>query len=287
MPARIDHVIIAALDLDQLEQTFTRLGFHVTGGGTHPHLGTRNRIIILGDGYIELLAIADAARVSAALLDRISLGGGWVGYPLQSDDIVAEAEAMRRRGVDVRGPTPGRLIAPDGHARSWQVVTVGADDLWAACLPIPFLIQHDSAGERHQRELAGAGGLAPHANGATSLLGVTLRVANVVDLAARYEQTYGLTPTLPHEPEAGRGAITYPLAHAEQRITLALPDIPAADEDSRTRAAIVMSVEVRAPDLALAERAARQAGFAATRLPNALNVSLPHNTARIAFSAPT
>ncbi|HEX8730459.1 MAG TPA: VOC family protein, partial [Ktedonobacterales bacterium] len=64
MPTRIDHVIIGAPDLDALERSFTAMGFSVTGGGSHPHLGTRNRIIILGEGYIELLAIADPANAS-------------------------------------------------------------------------------------------------------------------------------------------------------------------------------------------------------------------------------
>jgi hypothetical protein len=141
MPQRIDHVIIAGPRLEALEDIFARLGFAIVGGGTHPHLGTRNRIIILGKGYIELLTIAGAAYVSPVLRQRIASGVAWVGYALQSGEIEAEARAMRARGVDARGPTAGRLVAPDGSARSWRVVTIGTDDLWAAALPLPFLIQ--------------------------------------------------------------------------------------------------------------------------------------------------
>ncbi len=192
MPIGIDHVILAGTDLDALEKSFTRMGFQVTGGGEHPHLGTRNRIIILDESYIELLAVADPDRASPALQSFIAGGGGWMGYALQSSDIAAETRAMRGRGVDARGPTPGSLVAPDGSARGWRVTMIGSDDLWEATFPLPFLIQHDSTGEVHHRELAGSGGFAPHPNGASHLMSVRLTDPNVASLAANYQTAYNL-----------------------------------------------------------------------------------------------
>lgn len=286
MPSRIDHVILAAPDLTLLEETFTRLGFTVVGGGTHPHLGTRNRIVMLGNGYIELLAVSDAAIASPVLRDRIARSAGWVGYALQADDIASEAQAMRQRGVDVRGPTAGRLIAPSGDARSWQVVTVGSDDLWAAAFPLPFLIQHDSAGERHRRELAGADALAPHANGATRLVGVTLRSTDLASLRERYERAYALTPAAASAPDsADTGAITYPLPESGEWIRLIEPVRSSVEVALATGADTVMSVQVSAPDLTVIERAIWHAGFAATpQPPNVIRVTL-RNGAEIAFSA--
>lgn len=286
MPSRIDHVILAAPDLTLLEETFTRLGFTVVGGGTHPHLGTRNRIVMLGNGYIELLAVSDAAIASPVLRDRIARSAGWVGYALQSDDIASEAQAMRQRGVDVRGPTAGRLIAPSGDARSWQVVTVGSDDLWAAAFPLPFLIQHDSAGERHRRELAGADALAPHANGATRLVGVTLRSTDLASLRERYERAYALTPApSPDSPGAAdTGAIIYQMAQGSEWIHLIESARPSVEVALVTGVDTVMSVQVSAPDLAEVERAIWHGGFAATPEPNAIRVSLPATTAELVFS---
>ncbi len=192
MPTGIDHVILAGPDLDALEESFTRMGFHVTGGGEHPHLGTRNRIIILDESYIELLAVADPDRASPALQRFIASGGGWIGYALQSSNIAAETASMRAHGVDARGPTAGRLVAPDGATRGWGVTTIGADDLWEAAFPIPFLIQHDTTGEAHRRELAGLGGLAPHANGASHLMSVRMTHPNVANIATRYQAAYKL-----------------------------------------------------------------------------------------------
>jgi len=284
MPTRIDHVIIAAPDLDRLEETFQQLGFSVVGGGTHPHLGTRNRIIILGDGYIELLAAADASRVSPALRERIALGSGWVGFALQTGDIAAEAQAMRDRGVDVRGPSAGRLIAPDGAARSWQVVTIGTDDLWAAALPLPFLIQHDSSGERHQRELAGAVEITAHANGADSIAGVTLRAADLDSLRERFERAYGLEPAAATPEADEQRAARYPLPQANEWIRLARPSV-ATSLTPATHTEAVMRVTVHVQDLAAVERAVWLAGRPAQRLDHIIRVALPDMTAHIDFVA--
>ena len=278
MPARIDHVIIAGPSLEALEDAFTRLGFSVVGGGTHPHLGTRNRIIIVGEGYIELLAIAEPARVSPTLRQRVAGGVAWVGYALQSDDIEAEAQAMRARGVDVRGPTAGRLVAPDGSARGWRVVTLGGDDLWAAALPLPFLIQHDSAGATHRHELAGADPIGPHPNGALRLLGVTLRPADLATLRSRYERAFGLTPAT--SPTSTR----YLLAGGQEWIALERAESAPAEAATKQDDAAEMSIRVEAPDLAAVEALARAAGFACAMRADALTIALPAG-GQIEFSA--
>ena len=225
MPARIDHVIVAAADLDRLEATFTRLGFNIVGGGAHPHLGTRNRIIVLDQGYIELLAVADVQHASPALEQRIAAAPGWVGFVLQSADIMAEAKAIRARGADVRGPKPGSLVAPSGMARSWQALTVGSDDFFSAVEPIPALIQHDSSGAQHQQELAGADIIAPHPNGALRLQSVIVAVADLSDAERAFVHTYGMGAT--GEAHAisslNAKAITLPLAESHERIMLVQP----------------------------------------------------------------
>lgn len=226
MPERIDHVIVAAADLDQLEAAFTRLGFRVVGGGQHPHLGTRNRIILLGEGYIELLAIADEQVVSPAVRQRIVTAPGWIGFALQSADIGMEATAMRERGADVREPKPGRLVAPSGSVRSWHTVTVGGDDLFSAAEPIPFLIQHDSSGEQHQRELAGADAIGPHPNGAQRLQSVVVAVENLADATRDFAQAYGLSPfSAPFkDSELGATSAVLPLDDVGEQIILAQPE---------------------------------------------------------------
>lgn len=228
MPLRIDHVIAAGTDLDALEQVYTRLGFFVTGGGTHPHLGTRNRIIVLGEGYIELLALDVPERASQVLRQRLERAPGWIGFAVQAADIEAEAASMRARGVGVLGPNPGRLVAPNGQARSWRVVTVGTADLWQSAEPLPFLIQHDANGEQHRQELAGAGGLASHANGAMRLTEVVVAVRDLDDAVRRYVVTYDLQPVATAQSDASLGArvLALPLDGGSERILLAQPESP-------------------------------------------------------------
>ncbi|HEY7834175.1 MAG TPA: VOC family protein [Ktedonobacterales bacterium] len=117
MPTRIDHVIIACEDLAAAEAAFTRLGFFTAGGGTHPLLGTRNRVTALGEGYLELVAVADPTAVSPALRERIAWRAGYIGYAAQSADIEREAAAIRARGMDVRGPRAGAACGAAHRAR--------------------------------------------------------------------------------------------------------------------------------------------------------------------------
>jgi hypothetical protein len=285
MPSRIDHVIIAGPDLDALEERFTSLGFFVTGGGTHPHLGTRNRIIVLDESYIELLALADPSRASPALQRFIASGGGWVGYALQSDDIGAETSAMRARGVDARGPTPGQLVASDGAARSWRVTMLGSDDLWEAACPLPFLIQHDTTGQAHHRELAGAGGLAAHPNGASSLDAVRLNSRDAGALAAGYRTAYDF----PEQRET-RSTTT---AYTSWRFTLASGEHIDIEPLPRKHDALAqagrntrMSVRVHVGDLAAIEALHWHATVMITRDERTLMARIPGVDAEIECSGP-
>jgi hypothetical protein len=270
MPERIDHLIVAAADLGQLEAAFMRLGFRVVGGGQHPHLGTRNRIILLGEGYIELLAIADEQVVSPAVRQRIMTAPGWIGFALQSSDIVAEVAEMRARGADVRGPKPGRLVAPGGDVRSWQTVTLGGDDLFRVAEPLPFLIQHDSHGEQHLRELAGADVIKPHPNGAQRLQSVVVAVNNPPDAVRAFGHVYGLSPSsAPFKfPEFGASAVLLPFNGSEERIILAHPEGDGIAAERLARAGEgVCCVTVAVADIAATRGYLENAGVAFEQWP--------------------
>lgn len=266
MPTRLDHVIVLGRDLDQLEATFTLLGFWVTGGGTHPHLGTKNRIILLDEGYIELLAIADPARVSPRLSARLAMGAagaGWVGFAAQSSDIAAEVATMQARGVDVRGPGAGRLVAPDGTARGWRVAMVDSADLWTAADPLPFLIQHDTTGARHRAELAGADGERPHANTSLRLLDVAIATPDLDALADRFAQTYALTSgaTPAANDDLGAQTLRLSLPIGSQFISLAQPIQPGIAHDRlQTAGEGVCLLTIVVADLTVARRALQRGG---------------------------
>ena len=93
---RIDHVIYATADLDVAARRIEeQLGLEAVAGGRHDGIGTHNRIVPLGGGYLELLAVADAreaagSELGAALLARIEdVGEGLMGWAVFVDDIDA------------------------------------------------------------------------------------------------------------------------------------------------------------------------------------------------------
>jgi catechol 2,3-dioxygenase-like lactoylglutathione lyase family enzyme len=102
---RIDHVIYATSDLDAAAARLeAELGLKAVGGGRHEGLGTHNRIVPLGDGYLELLAIADADEARAsdlaqAVQRRIEdVGDGLLGWAVAVDDVGPVAD---RLGIEV------------------------------------------------------------------------------------------------------------------------------------------------------------------------------------------
>ena len=113
---RIDHVIYATSDLDAAAERLQReYGLATGGGGRHEGLGTHNRIVPLGGGYIELLAIADPdeaagsplGRALAARLDET--GEGLMGWAVGVDDVTpvaqrlgTEVSTISREGLSAR-----------------------------------------------------------------------------------------------------------------------------------------------------------------------------------------
>lgn len=94
----IDHVLFATHDLDGTAARFAaEHGLAATGGGRHTGLGTENRIIPLGGGYIELIAVADRAEAERSALGRTlaerirERGEGLMGWVVAVEDVAAEA----------------------------------------------------------------------------------------------------------------------------------------------------------------------------------------------------
>jgi Glyoxalase-like domain len=132
----IDHAIIATADLDatarRLEDEY---GLAVSGGGRHLGIGTANRIVPLGPGYLELIAVVDAGEAEAtplgrALAERITARGeGLMGWVVAVEDARAEAA---RTGVELS------VIERSGlRATLAGVATAMAEPT------LPFFIQRD------------------------------------------------------------------------------------------------------------------------------------------------
>jgi Glyoxalase-like domain len=183
----IDHVILAVNDLDRAtHELAAALGLAATGGGRHPAWGTANRLVWLGDSYLELVGVEDpgvaasgwfgravleaqrVARARAEPTDVDERGGpaaaqatgpgghDWlpVGCALVSDDLAGDAAARGWGEPGSPAVMPGVRTRPDGReVRWWTAWPPGA----TSYRPLVFAIEHDRAaaewtdGERADR----------------------------------------------------------------------------------------------------------------------------------------
>ena len=162
----------------------------------------------------------------------------------------------------------------------------GTDDLWAAAEPLPFLIQHDSAGETHQRELAGEGTLALHANGALTIHTVTLAVSSLAQTEEAFAQTYALRPLGAPRTDAMLGAevVTLRLPASGEAVELASPTAPGiAHQRIAASGEGVCAASVAVASLAETETFLRGRGIGCTLVNGALWVA-PADTLNIPLS---
>jgi hypothetical protein len=142
----IDHVLIAVGDLAaaarELEE---RHGLASVEGGRHQAWGTANRIVPLGETYVELISVVDAARATGTNV------GDWVartppgrpmGWVVRTPDL---DEIAARLGLE---PAAGSRTTPDGRTVSWR--SAGIDG--AATEPtLPFFLSSPAGQAAAQR----------------------------------------------------------------------------------------------------------------------------------------
>src|SRR3954453_2260656 len=147
----LDHVLIAVTDLAAAGREFqSRYGLVSITGGRHPGWGTANRIVPLGDTYLELIAVADEAAAAASPFGR------WVaraaaaeprplGWAVRTDDLDAVAARLALEVV------PGQRLRPDGEPVRWRLAGVehaaaehAAAERAAAEAPLPFFIEWEA-----------------------------------------------------------------------------------------------------------------------------------------------
>src|SRR4051794_38970453 len=96
---RLDHVIYGTQDLDVAQALIERsLGVSVQPGGHHDRQGSHNRIVPLGNAYLELMAIDDRDEAAASPIGRVLLekitGEGFIGWAVAVNDIDATAQRL-------------------------------------------------------------------------------------------------------------------------------------------------------------------------------------------------
>ncbi len=146
---RLDHVIYGTADLDVAQrQIESELGLEVLPGGRHVGQGSHNRIVPLGDGYLELMAIHDPEEAATNPFGEVLLEvlpvERLVGWAVLVDDIDAVAQRLGTPLLTVRRDTLGASVT--GVQEALREPT------------LPFFIGANARGSR-PGELRDAGGL--------------------------------------------------------------------------------------------------------------------------------
>ncbi|WP_435259497.1 VOC family protein [Thioclava sp. FR2] len=129
MTLRLDHLAVSALTLDEgAEHVEAVLGLPLAAGGKHPHMATHNRLLGLGDLYLEVIA-ADPEAPKPAWprwfdLDRFSGLPRLTNWICACDDLelalsaapdgTGEPVDLQRGDLRWRMAVPGNGILPFG-----------------------------------------------------------------------------------------------------------------------------------------------------------------------------
>lgn len=192
----IDHVIVAVKDPDAAADTLRdELGLHAGDGGRHEAHGTYNRLFWLGDSYVELMGVFDAALAAEswwgahiqAVIDR---GGGLAGVVFAADDLDSDSVRLKAAGSSLGAPTSGERRRPDDEVVRWRSARPPEID---ADMGLMFVIEHDSTSvewrpvDRDTRAAAEAPGL-----GRVRLIRVELGVPDVARASMRLLRDFGI-----------------------------------------------------------------------------------------------
>jgi hypothetical protein len=136
----LDHVLIAVADLAVAGREIEAWhGLASIEGGHHPAWGTANRIVPLGDTYLELIAVIDASKAAKTEVGRwVASGASTTGSPLGWVVRTSQLEEIAGR---LNLPIHiGSRTTPAGDVLRWR--TAGTDQ--AAAEPsLPFFIEWD------------------------------------------------------------------------------------------------------------------------------------------------
>jgi hypothetical protein len=130
----LDHVLVAVADLGGGAGDFEdRYGLASIEGGRHHGWGTANRIVPLGDTYIELIAVVDPDEAATSPVGRWVSGGDGrpIGWAVRTDLDPVTA----RLGLEAYSSSREQ---PGGGTLSWRVAGIAEA---AAEPPLPFFLQ--------------------------------------------------------------------------------------------------------------------------------------------------
>jgi hypothetical protein len=158
---RLDHVVLAVGDLEAGADRLLRdHGLASVPGGRHARWGTANRIVPLGETYLEMITVVDSDLARGSAFGRsveraASEGDRWVTWAVRDERIDATAD---RLALSIE---TGERVRPDGSVLRWR--NAGSDDPQRTP-ELPFFIAWDVPDALHPGRVP-----IEHPSGATAI----------------------------------------------------------------------------------------------------------------------
>ena len=185
----IDHVLIAVRDLQQTAETFNRLGFTVTPEGLHPGRGSRNRLVVFDQEYLELISSSDPTLplFRPNMAEFLSSREGLFIFSIGTTNIQDDFMKFKSRGIDIKESLYGARHSSDGDMEySWRQCEIHPLELPGSQT---FLIQNDHSIKQRYK--------VPdnpwiHQNSAFGIYNLTLAVTDSEKAANRWQSVFDL-----------------------------------------------------------------------------------------------
>lgn len=143
-----DHFVVGISDLDRgMDRIEELTGVRPVRGGTHPHIGTRNALISLGEhSYLEIIAPDPAAEpgnldpeLKARFMDPLLQMDTLTPFlwAVGSSKLETTVDLLEKEGISLSTPEPGARRKPDGSLLEWKASFVTRP----AGKGLPFYIQ--------------------------------------------------------------------------------------------------------------------------------------------------
>lgn len=191
----INHLVLAARDMDALRQRYERLGFTLTPRAQHP-FGTGNSVAQLHGSYLELLSVTQPENVpepqdgafsfAAFNRDFLAKHEGFSMLVLDTPDAAADRERWANAGLRTYAPFDFSRMAKKANGEEVRVgfalaFTSHPDAPWLGL----FSCQHFAPDYFEQPEYL------RHANGALGIADVWISGDGALDLAGWLEAVTG------------------------------------------------------------------------------------------------
>lgn len=179
----IDHVVIAACDLDAAQDTFRRMGFTLTPRGHHT-LGSENHCVMFGQDYFELLMVPQRLPGREYYYDFARMGDGLAAVALKTDNARGAFGELTAAALAPSDPVDfSRPVQLSGETKtaSFRITQLGLEQTPGGQV---FLCQHFT------RDVVWRPEYQTHANTATGLAALAIVSADVSATARAYERLF-------------------------------------------------------------------------------------------------